>query len=371
MMRGESPADVLPAQQISNSLRVLLSPPRISAVMHVRGADKVRQAEGGACNGKFLMKLPEGYTDYRLYCTAILREKGGSLGEVVYPEDYDYQKSNAFLGVPENDDRIQGWYPKPDFQEEVRPREARDSEEYNNENLAEILQELASQKQDQSKHEEAAAVPREVEIELQNTKDQPLNTGKVTGTEKAEPQTGIVDEQPLVAQKKGQNEFVSFVEPVDSKQTKSIAALEKRRLADSSDFSGTLPSYSSNLLMIAVGTVLIVGMVASVVGGGYYIKRRRSSPDDSEYAPYAGTGPGFKKNKGDKGDESLAYKAQLHQYQQAKQKIICGEDAPAGLESDGEDDGADDENNFSVYECPGLAPTGDIEVCNPNFAAHP
>ncbi|WKY16449.1 hypothetical protein Q1695_001247 [Nippostrongylus brasiliensis] len=297
--------------------------------------------------------------------------EGGSLGEVVYPEDYDYQKSNAFLGVPENDDRIQGWYPKPDFQEEVRPREARDSEEYNNENLAEILQELASQKQDQSKHEEAAAVPREVEIELQNTKDQPLNTGKVTGTEKAEPQTGIVDEQPLVAQKKGQNEFVSFVEPVDSKQTKSIAALEKRRLADSSDFSGTLPSYSSNLLMIAVGTVLIVGMVASVVGGGYYIKRRRSSPDDSEYAPYAGTGPGFKKNKGDKGDESLAYKAQLHQYQQAKQKIICGEDAPAGLESDGEDDGADDENNFSVYECPGLAPTGDIEVCNPNFAAHP
>ncbi|KJH44077.1 hypothetical protein DICVIV_09887, partial [Dictyocaulus viviparus] len=99
--------------------------------------------------------------------------------------------------------------------------------------------------------------------------------------------------------------------------------------------------------------------------------RRRSSTDDSDYAPYAGTGPGFKKGKGDKGDETLAYKAQLHQYQQAKQKIICGEDAPAGFESDGDDDGAEDENNFSVYECPGLAPTGDIEVCNPNFAAHP
>ncbi|VDN31354.1 unnamed protein product [Cylicostephanus goldi] len=27
------------------------------------------------------------------------------------------------------------------------------------------------------------------------------------------------------------------------------------------------------------------------------LTRRRSSPDDSEYAPYAGTGPGFKKNK--------------------------------------------------------------------------
>ncbi|EPB79984.1 hypothetical protein ANCCEY_00933 [Ancylostoma ceylanicum] len=314
---------------------------------------------------------------------------------------------------------LQEWYPKEDLEEE-RPRSARESQEYN-ENLEEILQELAKQnqalKQDDlgkirfiecpegifasalaaanslsclrmltftnshlpmSQHQNKKLrkiphpVPGEVEIELQKTKELPKETaGRVAGTEKSESQPDVVEEQPLVAQKKGQNEFVSFVEPVDAKQTKSVATLEKRRLAGASEFSNSLPTYSSNLLMIAVGTVLIVGMVASVVGGGYYIKRRRSSPDDSEYAPYAGTGPGFKKNKGDKGDESLAYKAQLHQYQQAKQKIICGEDAPAGLESDGEDDGADDENNFSVYECPGLAPTGDIEVCNPNFAAHP
>ena len=59
-------------------------------------------------------------------------------------------------------------------------------------------------------------------------------------------------------------------------------------------------------------------------------RRRRDTPDDSEYAPYAGTGPGAKRGikAGDKGDENLAYKAQLHQYQQAKQKIICGDDAP-------------------------------------------
>ena len=59
-------------------------------------------------------------------------------------------------------------------------------------------------------------------------------------------------------------------------------------------------------------------------------RRRRETPDDSEYAPYAGTGPGAKRGikAGDQGDENLAYKAQLHQYQQAKQKIICGDDAP-------------------------------------------
>uniref|UniRef100_A0A1I7XLF7 APP_amyloid domain-containing protein n=1 Tax=Heterorhabditis bacteriophora TaxID=37862 RepID=A0A1I7XLF7_HETBA len=206
--------------------------------------------------------------------------------------------------------------------------------------------------------------PDEVEIDLQKTKALPKDeiqlstSAKEAELEKEEVANDIIEKQPLVAQKKGQNEFVSFVEPVDAKQTKSVPSLEKRRLSTSSDNVNFMPTYSSNLLMIAVGTVLVVGMMGTIVGGGIYLKRRRDTPDDAEYAPYAGTGPGFKKGK-------------LHHYQQAKQKIICGDDAPAGLESEGEDDGADDENNFSVYECPGLAPTGDIEVCNPNFAAQP
>lgn len=181
--------------------------------------------------------------------------------------------------------------------------------------------------------------------------------------------------EPQVPQKKGQNEFVSFVEqePQPAKQTISSQTVDKRRLATSAEYSGSAPRYSSSsLLLLAVGTVMCVGLIGTVAGGTYYYKnnRRTETPDDGEYAPYAGTGPGFRKNKGNKGDETLAYKAQLHQYQQAKQKIICGEDAPGIIESDGED-GADEENNYSVYECPGLAPTGDIEVCNPNFAAQP
>uniref|UniRef100_A0A1I7TZ46 ACB domain-containing protein n=1 Tax=Caenorhabditis tropicalis TaxID=1561998 RepID=A0A1I7TZ46_9PELO len=181
--------------------------------------------------------------------------------------------------------------------------------------------------------------------------------------------------EPQVPQKKGQNEFVSFVEPEPqpAKQTVASQSIDKRRLATSAEYSGSAPRYSSSsLLLLAVGTVMCVGLVGTVAGGSYYYKhhRRTETPDDGEYAPYAGTGPGFRKNKGNKGDETLAYKAQLHQYQQAKQKIICGEDAPGIIESDGED-GADEENNYSVYECPGLAPTGDIEVCNPNFAAQP
>lgn len=68
----------------------------------------------------------------------------------------------------------------------------------------------------------------------------------------------------------------------------------------------------------------------------------------------------------------MAYKAQLHHYQQNKQKIIGANGGGAGtINNDDLDDISDNEadleHNFSVYECPGLAPTGDIEVQNPNF----
>lgn len=63
------------------------------------------------------------------------------------------------------------------------------------------------------------------------------------------------------------------------------------------------------------------------------------------------------------------FQAQLHHYQQTKQKIISGDEQVAPVPDPDEMSEAsdDDTNNFSVYECPGLAPTGDIEVQNPNF----
>ena len=40
----------------------------------------------------------------------------------------------------------------------------------------------------------------------------------------------------------------------------------------------------------------------------------------------------------------------------------------ADHENSDESDAEVDEADYSVYECPGLAPTGDIEVANPMFA---
>ncbi|VDM07929.1 unnamed protein product [Wuchereria bancrofti] len=175
----------------------------------------------------------------------------------------------------------------------------------------------------------------------------------------------------VTAQKKGQSEYVGFIEPKVSNQIKHREMLKKRvedqQMVQRTNLRPML--HLGNFLTLAVATACMLAVVIGVATGSYYFFKDRSqkSPADSCDFTYAPTGPGkSRKKKG--GDEGLAYKAQLHHYQQAKQKIISGEDGtitfPDGYESS---ETSDDENNFSVYECPGLAPTGDIEVQNPNF----
>lgn len=127
--------------------------------------------------------------------------------------------------------------------------------------------------------------------------------------------------------------------------------------------------------------------------GARFSVRKQPENDFDDFTRYSPAGPG-KKLQGfrngirmdENGDDSLAYKAQLHHYQQTKQKIIGAEEGlspsttPTGVMSsprsihhneNSEDEAEDlEEHNYSVYECPGLAPTGDIEVSNPNFGHH-
>lgn len=204
-------------------------------------------------------------------------------------------------------------------------------------------------------------------------------------------------EKPLTAQKKGQSEYVEFIEPVHlNKKLLHKEYLEKRLASDDERISThghhyrafkNLVSGSGNIIFVAFVTMCCVFSVVGVVGGMYYYNHVRASREDpfDDFTRYSPAGPGRDKLKkgrggnantfgGEKGDESLAYKAQLHHYQQTKQKII-GEQAGAGScdvdASDKSDDEGDLEHNFSVYECPGLAPTGDIEVQNPNFVESP
>jgi hypothetical protein len=206
-------------------------------------------------------------------------------------------------------------------------------------------------------------------------------------------------EQPLTPMKKGQSEYVEFIEPLQSKALKGVETMDKRVVAESSGSSNIhgvkLLSSTGNIMFIAVVTVCSVFVVAGVVGGAYYYNNSRKSgeSDFDDFTRYSPAGPG-KKLQGfrngirmdENGDDSLAYKAQLHHYQQTKQKIIGGDDGlspsttPTGgmasprsiHHNENSEDEAEDleEHNYSVYECPGLAPTGDIEVSNPNFGHH-
>uniref|UniRef100_A0A2D4FBK7 Neural proliferation differentiation and control protein 1 n=1 Tax=Micrurus corallinus TaxID=54390 RepID=A0A2D4FBK7_MICCO len=69
------------------------------------------------------------------------------------------------------------------------------------------------------------------------------------------------------------------------------------------------------------------------------------------------------------GDRKLAQSAQMYHYQHQKQQMLSMEKhkeetkAPEPVSSDEENEDGD----FTVYECPGLAPTGEMEVKNPLF----
>lgn len=69
------------------------------------------------------------------------------------------------------------------------------------------------------------------------------------------------------------------------------------------------------------------------------------------------------------GDERLAHSAEMYHYQHQRQQMLCLErhkDPAKELESASSDEENED-GDFTVYECPGLAPTGEMEVRNPLF----
>ncbi|XP_012711799.3 neural proliferation differentiation and control protein 1 [Fundulus heteroclitus] len=70
------------------------------------------------------------------------------------------------------------------------------------------------------------------------------------------------------------------------------------------------------------------------------------------------------------GDKKLAHSAQMYHYQHQKQQMLSLEksrDEPRLPDSGASTDEENEDGDFTVYECPGLAPTGEMEVKNPLF----
>ncbi|XP_037956799.1 protein cab-1-like isoform X2 [Teleopsis dalmanni] len=122
-------------------------------------------------------------------------------------------------------------------------------------------------------------------------------------------------------------------------------------------------------LIAGVSAALTVGIVAL---GITWMHNKTKAAADVEYPAYGVTGPN-KDISPSSGDRKLAQSAQMYHYQHQKQQIIAMENRQAdagncGLSDVESDDDNDEEGDYTVYECPGLAPTGgEMEVKNPLF----
>lgn len=133
------------------------------------------------------------------------------------------------------------------------------------------------------------------------------------------------------------------------------AALEQQRLNDIY-FTTTVAVSSALLAFIIVGA-----------GICYHRHQNKSKAvEDIEYPAYGVAGI-VKDTSPSSADRKLAQNAQLYHYQHQKQQMMGIESHTNGHRSLSDNESDDEEGEFTVYECPGLAPAGEMEVRNPMF----
>jgi len=136
---------------------------------------------------------------------------------------------------------------------------------------------------------------------------------------------------------------------------------------------------ADDLFFTTIIAVSTAASVFAVIGAGFCYHRsagRTKEQEEVEYPAYGVTGPA--KEASPAGDRKLAQSAQMYHYQHQKNQMIAinrGNGGPGnhsgGEESEGEMEGEGEEGDYTVYECPGLASTDEMEVKNPLFNDDP
>lgn len=130
--------------------------------------------------------------------------------------------------------------------------------------------------------------------------------------------------------------------------------------------------YPSNdyVLIIMSSIFIVAGSLALVVALACWIRFQKCVllTQKMDYPPYGLTRTQTFENL--PGDKKLAHSAQMYHYQHQKQQMISLEKhrfEPKVPDSGASTDEENEEGDFTVYECPGLALTGEMEVKNPLF----
>jgi hypothetical protein len=241
-----------------------------------------------------------------------------------------------------------------------------------------MLYEMEARQQASSEEEER---PVELEVEPEESADSNEEEAPVVAKEE-KPTKEENDAREKKMKLTGEREYATFTDPAfaASAMRSQQAVVDVKRYSDRDLHFSDMNQLTMNGNMIFIGVVgicAVVAMVGTVVAGVAYYKLHAQAQAAKEINPAA-----FAKDRRHvtsairgqtaRGDQKNAYSAQLHHYQQTKSEIIRMEQAGQAVaneraEGSDESDAEVDEADYSVYECPGLAPTGDIEVANPMF----
>ncbi|XP_048775147.1 neural proliferation differentiation and control protein 1-like [Ostrea edulis] len=137
-----------------------------------------------------------------------------------------------------------------------------------------------------------------------------------------------------------------------------------------------IPLSKDSMLFIGiVAACSLAGFVGLIMAGVFWYKLHKKAKAASEvdYPAYGVTGPAKERIGPGPGDRKLAQSAQMYHYQHQKQQMIAMEKANGEMKNEASEEESDEENeegDYTVYECPGLAPPGEVmEVRNPMFSA--
>lgn len=146
-----------------------------------------------------------------------------------------------------------------------------------------------------------------------------------------------------------------------------------KSLTDSSNRHGPIVSPNSSrdgMLVLMISLTVILGTIAFILAAVCWVRSQKETylAQKIDYPAFQPTGAN--NNQPSSGDNTLAHSAQMYHYQHQKQQMMSMErqkSEPKISESGATSDEENEEGDFTVYECPGLAPTGEMEVKNPLF----
>ncbi|XP_038637672.1 neural proliferation differentiation and control protein 1-like isoform X1 [Scyliorhinus canicula] len=130
--------------------------------------------------------------------------------------------------------------------------------------------------------------------------------------------------------------------------------------------------FTDAILLTLIIVCTVAGVSGLIIAGicWYRLQKEMRLTQKADYPGYGIIGSNVQPEKPQSGDKKLAQSAQMYHYQHQKQQMLSMEknkDESKVAESATESEGENEDGDFTVYECPGLAPTGEMEVKNPLF----